>query len=84
MIPLDDAAWLAIEDAPHDGSPVELWAEGAMVFAWTWDATNQRWSTEDGLHWPEGEYGPTHSRPLLTGLLRPSLMNMEVPRSQPA
>lgn len=59
------ARWSAISSVPHeDGKQQQLWAEGARVSAWAWSDDRQRWEREDGLHWSEGEDGPTHWCPM--------------------
>ena len=57
------ARWIPISEVVHeDGEQVQLWAEHANVYAWSWSDDRQRWERDgaDGLHWGEGEYGPTH------------------------
>lgn len=57
--------WAPIATAPHDeGLRVQLWAEHARVCEWEWSEDHQRWERESGIHWAEGEDGPTHWCPM--------------------
>lgn len=56
------SAWLPIDTAPHDGTPVDLWHKSGMrITECWWDAEDECWSCAMGesefTHWmpiPEG------------------------------
>lgn len=60
----DAAAWRPIEEAPKDGTKVNIWRENYTVLEAFWDVYLQKWLLDLGSHIGAIHYEPTHFRPL--------------------